>query len=85
MAMSAEHRSKFALVKICSPSPAIGNVSIWVKNSRVGQKTNKQTNKPHENHKENGLLQSIYVHNLNPTSQKTKNNKKGKQDKESLL
>ena len=52
----------------------IGDLSIWVKNSRVGQKKPKQTNKqePHENHKENGFLHSIYVHNLNPTSPKTK-------------
>ena len=40
MAISAEHMSKFAYTY------QHRDVSIWVKNSRVGQKTN-QTNKLH--------------------------------------
>ena len=44
MALSAEHKSKFA-----SPLPENGDVSIWVKNSLAGRllQTNKQTNKKH--------------------------------------
>ena len=39
MVMSAEYRSKFAIFA------GYGDVSIWAKNSRVGQKKNPKTNK----------------------------------------
>ena len=69
MAMSAEHRSKFVALH------GNGDVSIWVKNSRVGRKTlNKQSIRlqllifnrylfleKYERYKENNSNESFYL------------------------